>query len=412
VNWTGPRDLRAQLQRCWGRGELLAGMVSGESIFPRRLTLKRPTSVQLSENFDTVRTWIAELSALPHYRIEMREVRHRVLGANEVPAAVWIDTLDDALDVLGKRREARRFAALVACTRERQPVLLEWVACKPLKALELADVWDQLLDVVNWIRLHPHPGVYLRQVDIPGVHSKFIEAHRGVLIQWLDRVLPPGAVETTASGVSGFARRYGFRDKPQRIRLRVLDPAHALLPGAGDADVTLDAESFACLSTTVSRVFITENETNFLAFPPQPDSLLIFGAGYGFDVLEQADWLTRCQVFYWGDIDTHGFAILDQLRRHLPHARSLLMDRATLLAFEAQWGVEEKQTRRDLMRLNAEEGALFNDLRDNRLSRNLRLEQERIGFGWVETTLAALDVDPGNQIINKLSEYQRKLSGS
>jgi hypothetical protein len=391
VNWTGPRDLRAQLQRSWDRGKLLAGMVSGEPFFPRRLTLKGPTSIQMSEHFDTVRAWIMELSALPHYRIEMRELRHRVLGANEVPGAVWVDTLDDALDVLGKRREARRFAALVERTRERQPLLLEWVARKPLKALELANVWDQLLDVVDWIKMYPRPGIYLRQVDIAGVHSKFIEAHRGVLIQWLDQVLPPEVVDTTATGVSGFARRYGFRDKPQRIRLRALDPAHTLLPGFGNADITLDAESFVCLTPAVSRVFITENEINFLAFPKVPDSLLIFGAGYGFEILAQAAWLTRCQVFYWGDIDTHGFAILDQLRTCLPHARSLLMDRATLLAFEAQWGVEDKQTLRDLPRLNVEECALFDDLRDNRLRPNLRLEQERIGFGWVEAALAALE---------------------
>jgi hypothetical protein len=34
--------------------------------------------------------------------------------------------------------------------------------------------------------------------------------------------------------------------------------------------------------------------------------------------------------------------------------------------------------------------ALYDDLRDNRMRRNLRLEQERIGFGWVESALAAL----------------------
>jgi hypothetical protein len=402
VNWTGPGELRAQLQRCWDRGDLLAGMVSGESIFPRRLTLKGPTTVQMSEHFNAVRTWIAKLSALPHYRVAMREVRHRVLGANEMPAAVWVDTLDDALVILGKRREAKRFETLIERTRVRQPVLLEWVARKPLKALELANVWDQLLDVVDWVKLHPRPGVYLRQVDIPGVHSKFIEAYRGILLQLLDKVLPPGAIDTTASGVSGFASRYGFRDKPQRIRLRALDPAHALLPGARDADITLDVASFASLTPAATRVFITENEINFLAFPQVPDSLLIFGAGYGFEVLAQAAWLARCQVFYWGDIDTHGFAILDQLRNYLPHVRSLLMDRTTLLAFEVQWGVEDKQTLRDLPRLNIEECALYDDLRDNRLRPNLRLEQERIGFGWVETALAALAVGPGKQVIKKL----------
>jgi hypothetical protein len=307
-----------------------------------------------------------------------------------VPAAIWVDTLDDALAIVGKTREARRFARLVETTRQRQPALLEWLARNPLKALALADDWDRLLDVVDWIRQHPRPGIYLRQIDIPGVHSKFIEAYRGVLLQWLDLLLPPEAINRSACGVSGFTSRYGFRVKPQRIRLRALDPSHALIPGATDADITLDAESFASLSPAVSRVFITENEINYLAFPSVPDSLLIFGAGYGFDVLAQAAWLMRCQVFYWGDIDTHGFAILDQLRASLPHAHSLLMDRGTLLAFESQWGGEEKQTLRDLSRLNEEECALYDDLRDNRLGKNLRLEQERIGFGWVEKALTIL----------------------
>lgn len=388
MSWTGARELRTQLQRFWDRGELLTEMVNGESNFPRRLLLKRPTSAQMVDDFDRVREWISELRALPNYRVEMRELRHRVLGANEVPAAVWIDTLNDAMAIVGKTREARRFARLVETTRQRQPVLLEWLARNPLKALALADDWDRLLDVVDWIRQHPRPGIYLRQIDIPGVHSKFIEAYRGVLLQWLDSLLPPEAIDRSASGISGFASRYGFRVKPQRIRLRALDPTHALLPGVGNADITLDAESLAALSPAVARIFITENEINYLAFPSVPDSLLIFGAGYGFEALVQAEWLARCQVIYWGDIDTHGFAILDQLRACLPHAHSLLMDRATLLAFESQWGKEEKQTDRVLSRLNTEERALYDDLRENKLGQNLRLEQERIGFGWVENALA------------------------
>jgi hypothetical protein len=227
-------------------------------------------------------------------------------------------------------------------------------------------------------------------VDIPGVHSKFIEAHRGVLAEWLDLVLPPAAIDTSATGVSGFARRYGFRDKPVRIRLRILDPAHSRLPTTFGDDISLDAASFARLDPGVARVFITENEINFLAFPPVRDSLIVFGAGYGFEMLAQAQWLARCRIHYWGDIDTHGFAILDQLRAHFAHVNSFLMDRATLLAFKSQWGEEDKQTLRDLPRLNEEERALYDDLRDNRLGRNLRLEQERIGFGWVEEAIEAI----------------------
>ena len=292
--------------------------------------------------------------------------------------------------MLGKRAEAERFAGLVATTRARRPELLDWLEGKPHKALALAQDWGRLLDVVDWITAHPRSAVYLRQIDIPGVDSKFIEAHRGVLSQWLDRLLPPDAIDAAYVGIAGFARRYGFRDKPERIRLRMLDPTQTLLPAAPAADLTLDATTFAASAPGVSRVFITENEINFLSFPRLEHSLLIFGAGYGFEVLAQVRWLHRCQVHYWGDIDTHGFAILDQLRAHLPHVRSLLMDRATLFAFEAHWGVEDRPTQRELGRLNDAERALYDELRDNRIRPGLRLEQERIGFGWVEQALAAL----------------------
>ena len=137
-------------------------------------------------------------------------------------------------------------------------------------------------------------------------------------------------------------------------------------------------------------MFITENETNFLAFPDVPNSVVIFGAGYGWDALAAAQWLRRCTVFYWGDIDTHGFAILDQLRGRFEHVESLLMDRATLLAHEAVWGVERDQVVHDLPRLNEAERSLFDDLRDNRIRPALRLEQELVTFGWLKAALDAL----------------------
>lgn len=394
MSWSRPADLRAQVQKLWDRGELLASLATGEPLFPKRLALKGPTSAEMSDRFEAVRAWIGELRAMPHCRVEMREFKHRVFGANAVPQEAWVDSVEDALALIGKRRDAARFMALIDVTRQRQPQLLAWLAKRPLRALELADEWRRLLEIVAWIKAHPRPGVYLRQVDIPGVHSKFIEAQRGVLIELLDIVLRPEAIDCTASGVSQFAQRYGFRDKPVRIRLRVLDPARALLPGDPIQDITLDAESFSQLAPKVSRVFITENEINFLAFPRVLGSLVIFGSGYGFEMLRQAEWLSRCRVHYWGDIDTHGFAILDQLRSQFEHVESFLMDRATLLAFESQWGEEEKQTLRDLPRLTPEERAFYDDLRDNRIRKNLRLEQERVGFDWVQSALATLSSTP------------------
>lgn len=391
MSWTTPADLRMQVSRLWERGELLAGLATGATLFPKRLALKGPTSAEITERFEDIRRWSGGLRATAHCRVEMREFRHKVFGANTLPVEVWIDSFEDAVALIGKQRDAARFALLLDVTRAREPRLVAWLAKRPLRALELADVWGRLLDVCMWLERHPRPGVYVRQIDIANVHTKFIEAYRGVLSELLDVVLPEGTVDFERSGLGQFAARYGFREKPLRIRFRVLDVSKALFyPACVEQDITLDAASFARLEIDVSRVFITENETNFLAFPAVDDSMVVFGAGYGFEMLTGATWLLHRRIHYWGDIDTHGFAILDQLRHQFDHVESFLMDRETLLAFKSQWDREDKQTLRDLPRLNRDEAALYDDLRDNRLRANLRLEQEKIGFGWVEAAFGRL----------------------
>ena len=243
----------------------------------------------------------------------------------------------------------------------------------------------------------PRPGIYLRQVDLPGLHTKFIEAHRSVLAELLDLALPADAIDATKTGLNQFAFRYGFLDKPTRIRLRVLDPEIQSVPGPDCPDIALDADSFSRLRLPVRRVFFTENETNFLAFPRAKEAIVIFGAGYGWDALARSRWLNDCMMYYWGDIDTHGFAILDKLRSHFAHVDSFLMDRATLAAHTAVWGIEDKPLLVDLQKLTPDERALYDDLRDNRIRQRLRLEQEHVGFGWVTHRLQELLADYDNR---------------
>lgn len=390
MSWTTPAGLRTEIEKLWDRGVLLAGLASGEEFFPRRLLLKGPTSRELTERFAEVRDWITQIKgAAKFYRIEWRQINHRILGVNSLPVEIWIDSLADALAMIGKRREADRFATLVALTRQQQPDLLPWLCKRPLRALHLADAWPRLLEIVVWQRNHPRPAIYLRQVDLPGVHSKFIEEHRGVLGELFELILSPEAIDGTVAA-SAFCRRYGFRDKPLRLRFRILDPTLALLPTETDQDITVTHDTFALLCLPVKKVFITENEINFLAFPPVEQGLVLFGAGYGFEALATATWLRTRQIHYWGDLDTHGFAILDQLRASFPHAVSFLMDEETLLAHRQHWGRESQPQKRELPRLTSEEKALYDDLRGNRLGERLRLEQERISFDWVVESLRKL----------------------
>ena len=376
---------------------VLRAIVEPDGMFPKRLVLKRPTSAQLRDRFADVRTWVADLTSARHVRIVMRNVRHRVIGPNSLPHQAWIDTADDAAAMIGKRRQVTAFRKLVATVRGRQPPLVSWLARKPLRALELGSDWNGLLDVVEWLQEHPRPGIYVRQMDVPAVDTKFVESHRGELAELLDLALSGEAIDKSRTGVAGFENRYGFRSRPKHVRIRILDPQCALLPWCEEdegQELVLSAASFANLRTGVWQVIVAENEINFLALPLTEGAMAIFGAGYGLDALGKARWLARCRLYYWGDIDTHGFAILDELRGYFKSVESLLMDRDTFLEFKPPCVPEPKPTGGTLSRLTPEEQRLYADLLNDKYGASLRLEQERIAFGWVKAALARLPGTP------------------
>jgi len=323
-------------------------------------------------------------------------VNHRILGRNRLPAAAIVETLDAALRLAGRRRDGQAFERVAAHVREGEPALLAWLQRQPLRALALADEWPRLLAVVGWLHAHPRPGVYLRQLDLPGVHTKFIEAHKGVLDELLALALPEHVADPAGAS---FERRWGFREKPARLRFRMLDAQQAL-PLPGDQDVTLSLDAFARLAPPVARVFVTENEINYLAFPSVAASLIVFGGGYGVELLGEVPWLAERELVYWGDIDTHGFAILDRARRVLPELRSVLMDQETLLAHRPLWGQEGVQCSDvELAHLVAPERAVYDGLRANTWGQQVRLEQERLGWDTaLRKLLAALENVPAGQL--------------
>ena len=404
--WTTPDTIRQQLQRLWDKGDWLAAHLTGEPLFPRELRLKRPTANDIAERFMEVRDWVRALRDGSRqnrgfgYDITWERVNHRVHGGNDLPAGITVPTEADGLRLIGRTRELARFQELARETLRRHPALEDWLARRPLTALERADEWPRILAILDHFATHPRPGVYLRQLDIPGVDTKFIGNRRKLLGELLDQMLPEGAIDATATGAARFEQRYGLRDKPVLVRFRALDAALNVGPFS---DLTVPVDELAVWQAPVRHVFITENEINGLAFPDCPGGLVIFGLGYGLDRLADIPWLHDTTVHYWGDIDTHGFAMLSRLRQHLPHTRSLLMDRETLDAHSHLCGEEAAHQRftGDLLHLTPEENALFTALRDNTIGERIRLEQERIGYAHVRTAVGVATDSPSPSRANQ-----------
>lgn len=375
--WTTLAALRAQSRKAWEKGVLLRELLTPSGDYPRRRPLKHPTAKELRNSYPAARAWATELhSGARHFSISTEAVGRNTIGSNDVPAAAIFTTASEEIAFLGKSGRARTFLDLASRLAALDGALHDWAGKRPLQVLDLGEDAITAGRVAVWFRNHPAPGIYLRQLNLAGVHTKFVESHRRTIDDMV-KMLDP---ERAPTG-SGFEARHGFLAAPERVRFRMLDPDTQLFGAA--SDITVTAAGFRSLSPDVDTVIVTENLTNFLALPRRPGTLALFGAGYGFSVLREAEWLRGCSVLYWGDLDTHGFRILDQLRGAHPHVHSVLMDTETLLAHGNFWGQETKPSRAQLTRLTPEESAVYDALGNDTYGTAVRLEQEHIKWDWV-----------------------------
>ena len=153
------------------------------------------------------------------------------------------------------------------------------------------------------------------------------------------------------------------------------------------SEATLRVEELAAVPASVQAAVIVENETTYLTVPVPERGVVLWGQGFDVRRVGAIPWLRQVDIHYWGDLDTHGFAILHQLRAWLPQTRSFLMDEQTLLQHRRRWVREPSPTAARLDRLTADEHALYADLVCDRWGEAVRLEQERVDWAWVQGRL-------------------------
>ncbi len=222
--------------------------------------------------------------------------------------------------------------------------------------------FDVLAGVVEWLAQNPVSGMRVRELPIRGIDTKWLERHRGL-------------VEGLVRAVTG-RDNLGLTAAPRTVRVRALDAALRI---GGLADVTAPVVELASLPVHPRIVLITENLETLLALPDLPGVVAIHGSGYAVDRIAELPWVTSSRVLYWGDLDSHGFAILHRARAAGLDIESVLMDASTLNAHRDLWVPEPQPFTGELTRLTPGESAAFSLLA---AEHHPRLEQERIPWSY------------------------------
>lgn len=372
-----PEDVRQTLVRRFQskHREWLIGD-TGESQWPLEVPLGLPTEQAALRQVDGVRAWVNAWQGWQGVgTLSWCDRRWKALGVQRLPEKLALRGPEDVAMWIGEsarwERAQSRYRALIA----RWPVLAQQL---PRYFDVLADYSDadyqRLTEMLDWIASHPYSNLYPRQLPVSGLDSKWLDGRKGLLTDLV------AAIQEDSSSDLDFYQRCGLKAPPLLVRMRVLDQSlRAHVGGVGD--ITAPIDDLAGISWPVSHVFIVENLQTGLAMSDMPGAVVFMRLGYNVDVLARLPWLASAKCIYWGDLDTHGFAILHRARSYIPELQSVLMDEETLLRHKALWVDEAAQhSAAELTLLTKDEQQLYRDLKQQRWGQNVRLEQERIDW--------------------------------
>jgi len=305
------------------------------------------------------------------------ERRWRILGTHSVPevlrihspkeVAIWIDEESRWC------RAQDRYEHMVA----------RWPLLRPTLSRHfdvLADYethhFQRLEAMLAWLEANPRSNLYPRQLPVIGLDSKWLETRTGLIGGLLT------ALRGSATEQADFYELCGLRRPPQLMRLLILDESLRAHTGS-IRDLSAPVTELAGLNLPVSRIYIVENLQTALAFGELQGAVVFMRLGYGVEALARLPWVNRGECVYWGDLDTHGLRILSRVRALLPRVRSILMDEQTLLNHRALWGEETEQSSEMVLpALTGDEQLLYRRLKQHHWRVNVRLEQERIPWGY------------------------------
>ena len=113
----------------------------------------------------------------------------------------------------------------------------------------------RLFTVLEWLTTHPDSNLYIRQLPINDVHTKWLLSRKAVIADFIKSI--------TNNDINDFYQITGLRKEPTLIRIRILDEeSRKQVNGIGDLSISL--EYLKTLILPIKRVYIVENlQTGF-----------------------------------------------------------------------------------------------------------------------------------------------------
>lgn len=374
-----PQQAQALVRKKWDAHHSNWLVSPLEATWPFTVILHELTEKDVFSSLADARKWVQTWRAWDPSSCSVEWASRRwSSGDQELPTRLVVPSAEAAAAFLGQKAVWERAKRRYAQWCERFPQLAGSRAAARQSDVVLVEYSDEdfqrLNSLLQWFLDYPRSGLYLRQLPVPDVDTKWVEKRRGVVTDLVRHLF-------CAPETASLHHVCGLRTEPSRIRIRVLCPQLRGRLG-GLCDIEAPVGELASLPIRPRTCIVVENQNTGIALPDIAGAVVFMRLGLAVDQLDAIEWIrdASSQV-YWGDLDTHGFAALARARRRFPAIVSVLMTEDTLLSHRSMWVREEKPSKVESWEsLSAAEFDVYDGIRNNRWGHQVRLEQERISW--------------------------------
>lgn len=307
--------------------QYLKSILTGKEFFPCNIPCNKKESGDFIKDVNSYKSLMnrSKNNTGSGYLIITNKDENPNTKASTKITKILIESEDDFLSIIHKKQEGTNF----------KDTLFKFRYFFDLKNVDLylfnnrkslfnanSTYIDNFIEISKFLIANPASMMYPRELPIK-VNTKFLEKNLSSFITFIKYFR-----DIDAEMTSDKWQQLGLVNPSSTVSLRY--NASFCIQSANSSFkapiLSIEPSSLKTMTGKFDRIFILENKTTFYTFPLKENECAMYCGGFAILMLKNISFLKESDIYYFGDLDEHGFAILSKFRELYQNVKSFCMD--------------------------------------------------------------------------------------
>ncbi len=369
------------------KSSYLKSIILGEQMFPWNIPVNKKETGNLLLDTEILTTLYSNSKNTKNrgYRIESKTLKRTQITKL---SKIIIDSEEDFIYLLKEEREINNFKNSINIFRDNfdSKIIDDYLMNNRAFIYNSSALFiDNFIEVSKFLIENPSSNKYPRELELKA-DTKFLSNN-------IQRITTFIRYFRELDDSCGKYKKLGLINPFSTLSIRLGSNFNVKANGNSFEPnlSTIELEAFSSFDNTYDKIFVIENRTSFLKFPLEENELAIYMGGFAINILKDIPFLLKANLFYFGDLDEHGFEILSLFREMYPNTKSFCMDIETIEKYR-DFLIMGKEYTGIIKNLDSNETLALDYLISHKINGySSRIEQEKISLDFINYKLKEIN---------------------